>query len=515
MVTAVGLLTRGFFPRELPPAFTTEAFGKFVDKSRSSLPSPTKKIWTKCVVHNSSRPGSLRRALRLPNPERYIDLCDAIETHWGDLAAAFSMGSLSISRPLVRRTILDRAVVPRYSLSGASHIRARRAVGCRYFVRTDINQFYPSIYTHSIPWALHGKLHSKMPAHLGKTNGDKIDKAVRDLQDGQTIGVPIGPDTSLVIAESILGAVDSKLKGVTGFRFIDDYELGFGSLSAAEDGLMQLQSSLTEFQLNLNPLKTSIVEGPIALGDRWAIEISRFRFRTGKSSAMLNDAVAFFSRAFELAKEFPRKSVLKYGLKMSQHLVFDAGSWPTFEALLYNTLVFDPTAAPFVIVVLNKNKVAGMKISKISMAKALDAIILRHAPLGHGSEVAWAIFAAMQFKIELSSTAAKLIGIMDDDIVALLALDADTRGLFPTGSLDRFEWNGLVSLPNALTDEHWLLAYEANRKGWISCPAVASHPFFSVLYKAKISFYDGKKTLTSFVGPAASLPAGSFGGKYA
>jgi glycosyltransferase A (GT-A) superfamily protein (DUF2064 family) len=53
--------------------------------------------------------------------------------------------------------------------------------------------------------------------------GNKIDKALIAMNDGQTHGVPIGPDTSLVVAEIVLAAADELLetrcKGlVRGFR---------------------------------------------------------------------------------------------------------------------------------------------------------------------------------------------------------------------------------------------------------------------------------------------------------
>jgi len=45
---------------------------------------------------------------------------------------------------------------------------------------------------------------------------------------------------------------------------------------------------------------------------------------------------------------------------------------------------------------------------------------------------------------------------------------------------------------DSLTDEMWLLAYEANFKGWLPSPNnhVDSHPFFSVLKRKKVFFYD-------------------------
>jgi len=209
MVTAVNLLTRGYFPRELPPPFTTEQLGAFVSVPAQRASLPEQCDCTKCVSHNLARPGSLRRPLKIPNPIHHIPLVEEIERQWLPLVTHCWNSRLSASAPMVRRTIADRALVPRYQHRVLGRLRSRRFIGGRYFLRTDISQFYPSIYTHSIPWAMHGKNHAK--ANIGRTQGDLIDKAFRQQQDGQTVGVPIGPDSSLTVAEVILSTIDVAL----------------------------------------------------------------------------------------------------------------------------------------------------------------------------------------------------------------------------------------------------------------------------------------------------------------
>jgi hypothetical protein len=56
------------------------------------------------------------------------------------------------------------------------------------------------------------------------------------MMDGQTHGIPIGPDTSLVVAEILLSSVDQSMLNahpdlISGFRYVDDYELSFSKLS--------------------------------------------------------------------------------------------------------------------------------------------------------------------------------------------------------------------------------------------------------------------------------------------
>jgi hypothetical protein len=82
-----------------------------------------------------------------------------------------------------------------------------------------------------------------------------------------------------VIAEALLAAVDAAMTGrrLQGLRYVDDYELGFGTLAEAETTLTELQGLLSEYELSLNPRKTRIFEGPIALDEDWVIEPSLSR----------------------------------------------------------------------------------------------------------------------------------------------------------------------------------------------------------------------------------------------
>lgn len=97
---------------------------------------------------------------------------------------------------------------------------------------------------------------------------------------------------------------------------------------------------------------------------------------------------------------------------------------------------------------------------------------------------------------------------MDDDIVALLALDVDYRDLFPPGTLDRSLWATVVNEPDVLSSQHWLLAYEANQKTWLECPGVAADPIFSGMSKAGVSFYDPSRGAPMFPEAAHALPGG-------
>ena len=98
---------------------------------------------------------------------------------------------------------------------------------------------------------------------------------------------------------------------------------------------------------------------------------------------------------------------------------------------------------------------------------------------------------------------------MDDDVVGLLALDAVARGQIAVGALNISQWASAVASPTALLEEHWLLAYEANLKGWLNAPSVAVDPFFSVLHAANVSFYDATTVPVGFTAAAFAAPGGT------
>src|SRR6266508_56705 len=469
MIPARDLLARGYFPRELPPTFTTAPFASFVAAQPSAVSSVRS---TRGVLHNLAGPGGLRRSLRIPNPFAHADLCHEMEQHAALLQAHLTAVSLSASRPRATGS-LGRAVVPRLRIGELPTLRARRWRGARYLLRTDVNLFYSSIYTHSIPWALHGKPVAK--ANVGKAPlpGDRIDRASRNQQWAQTTGIPIGPDTSLIIAETILAAVDRALEArfpgaLRGFHYLDDYELVFRTLAEAERVLVEIQTALAEYELVLNPRKTSLVEMPAALEEAWVLELSRFPIRA-TPRRQTNDFVALFSRAFELAAQHREHAVLRYAIMRVRSEAVGAVGWRTFEGVMLNAATVEPSALPAAIGVLGSTAAkGGHNVSKRALEEVIEAVILRHAPLAHGSEVAWSLWAALSFDVRLSNDVAAVVARMEDDIVALLALHADVRGLFQTGVLDRTQWAAIAASADAAEAEHWLLAYGVltNRRRW-------------------------------------------------
>lgn len=156
------------------------------------------------------------------------------------------------------------------------------SVAYRYghLVKADIKNFYPSIYTHGIAWALHGKSMVRRPEsiHDYRLLGNRLDKLFQNANDGCTNGVPIGPAVSDVVAEIIAAAVDRVFSqqiraqsiDCAAVRFKDDYRVLVKSEQDGRAVIKALQAALKEFNLELSDDKTKMLPLPSGLFREWA-----------------------------------------------------------------------------------------------------------------------------------------------------------------------------------------------------------------------------------------------------
>ena len=423
------ILARGYLPKELPPPFTSQSLATTVQAHRHNLPTNFScapgqpgNVHSRPTVHNLARVGILRRKLSIPNPISYFQLAEAIDTHQQALLGHVATSKFSLTTP--QATLgTQRAIDP---VKGWGYLPIARSLcraSARYVLQTDIDNFYPSIYTHAIPWALHTKPDAKKHQHNFGYIGNILDLIIRNGQDQQTLGIHIGPDCSLVIAEIILSAVDEALQNtglVTGFRYLDDYEFGFATYSEAEQGLADLQGKLGVYELNLNPRKTFLFELPGPIERPWATELRGIRIRQEGSGQQI-DLIGYFSRAYELSRNYPGEPVLGFALGRMRRNVVVPPNWPLYESSLLHIASVEPGTLRTVVDELCRYNQAGYPVALSKVADVLHQIIRQHGSVNHGSEVAWAIWGCLLFKLALDDQTATQVAQMEDSVVAILA----------------------------------------------------------------------------------------------
>ena len=494
------ILARGYLPRELPPPFTSASLAAAIQSNHQLLPTTFScnpghqgNFRSRPTVHNLARTGILRRKLSIPNPINYFQLADAIDTNKQALLQHVGSSKLSLTTP---QTVPgnQRAIDPIQSWSYLPIARSLCRASARYVLQTDIDNFYHSIYTHVIPWALHTKQVAKQNQRNFSYVGNVLDLVIRNSQDQQTLGIPIGPDCSLVIAEIILSAVDETLLNAglaNGFRYLDDYEFGFATYYEGEQALADLQGELGAYELHLNPRKTSLFELPAAIERPWATELRGFRIRQEGYSQQV-DLIGYFSRAYELSRKYPDDSVLRFALGRTRRNVVVHSNWPLYESILLHIAAVEPATLSAVVDELYRYSQAGHQVELQKVSDAFQQVIRQHASVNHGSEVAWAIWGCLLFDIPLDDDTARLVAQMEDSVVAILALDAKARGLI-SSNVNLTLWASMMTT-QSLSEENWLLSYEAHVKGWLPSVGAPDHvtadPNFHFLKQNSVQFYD-------------------------
>ncbi|HAP95727.1 RNA-directed DNA polymerase [Epilithonimonas hominis] len=140
------------------------------------------------------------------------------------------------------------------------------ALEYEFVIHTDITDCYSSIYTHSIPWALHTKQEAKKrDIRKKEIIGNIIDNHLQDMSYGQTNGIPQGSVLMDFISEIVLGYVDSLLTEELEklniieykiLRYRDDYRIFTNNSLLAEQITKILSEILSDLGLKLNADKT-------------------------------------------------------------------------------------------------------------------------------------------------------------------------------------------------------------------------------------------------------------------
>jgi hypothetical protein len=472
-------------------------------QNQNNLPNelgPTSNISGLLTGHNVVRLGITRRNMFVPNPVPYLRFSRELANNWGAIQNHCQQSQLSKSSP-TDNPKQGRAIITTSDFDDLLFFRSHLRSTSKYILKTDIAKFYPSLYSHSIPWALHGKTFAKQQKNNMQLLGNRLDLCVRNCQDRQTMGIPIGPDSSLVISEIVLTAADEMLQqqfpNINGMRYVDDYEFGFQTYTDAEKVLGSLQQILQTFELSINFAKTKIVDLPLPLDPKWIIELRNFNIRqTPKSQQM--DLIQYFSKAAELANTNKDDFVLKYAVARLRGVTIDQSNWDLTQEFLFQCVMVEPsTFLPVLERLMDANQ-KGFPIDRTKIDKVMNYQISHNGTSSKGSEVAWSLWALIFWSVPLSDDAASAISKMEDSFVALLALDAESRGLVPSG-LDTTLWETFMT-DQELYGNQWLLAYEANVKSWLPSVGGVDHvsndPAFGFLKSNNVEFYDPRRLST-------------------
>ena len=382
-----------------------------------------------------------------------------------------------------------RSINPLFSISNLAREKSSSRAAGSFLLRTDISHFYPSLYTHAVGWAVNPRLRDRKNWRNGRLLGKKLDQVLMDLDGKISQGIPIGNDVSFLLAEVVLAQVDKSLNisSERAFRWFDDYEISCDSRHQAETVLRELSTELSRFRLRLNPAKTEIIGLPQPAGDEWQdllIEAGARRIVRD------TDMVKYFDFAYRLRDRYPKSPILNYALGILFRLKCPSVEVGRIaESCITQVLLCEPGAAQKAFALLSYCVLNGFAIDISLWARTVSRLVMQHEASGVTSDVAWALAFCIERLIGLDQKTARVLSTMDDDLVTIQALHMKSLRLLPRGFDKR---HVAAAVKNASLDrEHWFLAYESLRQGFLttSRAAVAANSLFSELLNNNVTFY--------------------------
>ena len=323
------LVTKGLFPENLPAVYTTRAIWDALDSQIVAYSVTPKAVGDPCI-YNASKRGGQRRIFGVPHPLFIKDQALFFDRHWPHIQSLFSAAPGSASC-LILDGVGPRSVriTPHQDLP---KLRLTKLSRFKYCLVTDVSRFYPSVYTHTLPWAINGKTAAKLDisANSAAIFGNKIDFIMRQGQLKQTVGMSVGPDVSKISAEIIMSAVDKHFLRISGksppiyVRHVDDYWIGGNSQEECEKHLQNLRLSLKQYQLDINENKTRIVSTKYIFAESWPFELEKEVRDSLKSSAKCNglDPISTFGKVVDRATRDNDDGIIKHVIRIidEQHL---------------------------------------------------------------------------------------------------------------------------------------------------------------------------------------------------
>lgn len=480
-------LATGYFPQEIPVSFSSESFAK----ARPGLtPHPIGK-WTSPARFSLARAGGLRRSTEIPNPFAQAALVDLCSTHWATLQARTRLSPISMSRPVKRRG--DRSMAYLCALASRPEAMIQRMPGGAVTLRTDISQFYPSIYTHAVDWAVRGKAVAKKTMRA-TTLGPSLDKRLQASRSGQTVGISIGPDTSWLVSEIVLARVDEALckkhagVGRRAVRFGDDMTFYASSEGEAHDVLSDYERILAEYELALNPIKVEVLRGIEPPEPRWVTTLRQARYRDANDAGLTHDLIDLFTLAFDAARDHPTQGVLSYAIKRCDPFPGGARSWPVYRDLVLATMTQEPSTFRHVYQVLRYARDRKLAVNTDRVVEVLNELCAQHARFDHGFEVSWILTILRELDLPLDLSAAKVVAEMEDNVSLVLLLDMMRSSVTLGSAVDVNQAIQRAEVKGALSTSDWLLAYELRASKWCTPKAWDNIDCWKELNRAKVRF---------------------------
>lgn len=502
------LISHGFFAPELPPCFVSDDLARYRAVIWRDIEAQGIQVLDRLVTQTSwfnfPRFGRNDRRHGVVNPISYMAIAKIIADNFVQLRTTTRQRSGMSASPLVFDWSGTRSIL-RPNIDLLDDFRINLASRRETFVATDLRAFYHSVYTHTIPWAIRGKASAKAD-RFSDHYANKLDRYCRNAQDQQTIGLPVGPDTSRVIGEVIASAIDERLRHETNVtsqdasRYVDDFTISSSNGLNGEALIAAARRAASEFELELNHDKSTIVSTSEYSSIGWK-QVARGH--RPPPPYELNEFKRFFYEVARLTRELPNTNVEKWALQNARvaFLSVRTEDWINLQSHLVNAYRRNNTLVPLLVEILIERQRDCGDVDIEGVRDFLDHRIPALALEDRTGELIWLLFLMIALEVRIDANRFERLYSLEEPMCALLLSAASTRDLI-NGDIDRSLWDQSLNA-DGLRGKMWLYAYEGARLNLAGNPStnhISSDNYFSLLFDRNISFFSIEEGLRSITG---------------
>lgn len=434
------------------------------------------------IHFESIRNTSVPRALGIPVPMKYESLCRILRDNWSDVRDCLRQNTMGqpykISRIHIRKLKNQKCLFQMNYNNWETDDEPlpEMLIGKKYLVSADISTCFPSIYTHSLCWAMVGKNTAKTNRKSGVWFND-IDRACQQMRNGETHGLMIGPHASNLLAELILTDVDKKLldQGYQFIRNIDDYTCVTETNEAAQAFITDLARELRAYDLSLNHKKTKVEKLPMAAVESWVRVLSGTP-TSGKYGVVdYKTAQAYLDTAVKLMQDNGgNAATLNYAIKvLSKNKLSKNAKQYCVRTVMHLAIIY-----PYLVPLLDQHVFMAFN-AQIDDIKSFSQMLLDDSEeRGNCEGMSFALYFAVKYGFQITYDISNIIS-QDDCILKTMALIYARKNSI-TLDLTALEKEAR-RLKSQEFDENWLFVYE--------CLKASQLPGdWSVIKKSNISF---------------------------
>jgi Reverse transcriptase (RNA-dependent DNA polymerase) len=499
------LIHRAYLPKEIPPVVTARYFAAYCQNQYTFLNSELAaflKLSTKHDTFTAPRPEAGRRNLAIVHPLGQLAVSLLITNHRSAIKTLIAANGTSYYRSSESN---DQTI----ALEGLD-FEAWRASQLRLYaeypvaLKADISRFFYTVYTHSIPWAVLGKEKAKSwffgkNPKLKKHWANQLDIALQCCNSRETFGIPVGPDTSRIIAEILLSGIEmntdfnqvvTKHKVI---RLVDDFLIGFEDEASAASALTSLRTALWAFNLQLNENKTAIVRTSLMFEESWRLEFQHFRISEINSNDQRKDIRKIADQALRYCQEYKSGLPANWATsRLSKLKALDDNFVPVLDVLLRFARDFPSTIVHLCAFVINNQSKCGSGEAHERVSINLKRLILLHWKHQHDQEISWCLLAASVLGVTIDeSDIPEFETVPNATVLAVLGLMKERKLLnFP---MSKWAWRQKLKESGVL-GPYWLPYYESVRRGWTKDKLlekeVNAHKVLASMLANKVTFLD-------------------------